>query len=211
MSSGCFSWCSLLMPWKFKVTETKTEVSNDSRASVQTSWLFFNCVRICLKIMMNYRSSRQRMSVPWWRTELWRQILGQRWEVWFLSCHLSLTHISIKELQVPEIELVAIASTSKECTSVPMEDRVLQTLQTNSKAAVRGMIHILSSLWHAHIFVQELPENHELAILSTTNECTLVEDRVVETNSRAVVRGLILYPVISLWHTSPSRNCLKLN
>ena len=59
---------------------------------------------------------------------------------------LSLTHFSFQEFQVPEIELVAIASTTKECTSVPVEDQVLQTLQTNSMAAVRGLIHILSSL-----------------------------------------------------------------
>ena len=39
-------------------------------------------------------------------------------------------------------------------------------------------------------YVQELPEN-ELAIVSATNECTFVEDRVLEANSKAVVRGLI--------------------
>ena len=40
---------------------------------------------------------------------------------------------------------------------------------------------------------QDLPENHdELPIVSTTNECTLVENRAMETNSRAAVRGLIL-------------------
>ena len=38
--------------------------------------------------------------------------------------------------------------------------------------------------------VQELPEN-ELANVSATNECTSVEDRVLESNSRATVRGLI--------------------
>ena len=34
MSSGCFSWCSLLIPWKSKVTKTQW-VSNQM---VQTSW-----------------------------------------------------------------------------------------------------------------------------------------------------------------------------
>ena len=29
MSSGCFSWCPLLIPWKFKNRETKSEVSNE--------------------------------------------------------------------------------------------------------------------------------------------------------------------------------------
>ena len=29
MSSGCFSWCSLLIPWKSKVTKTQSEVSNE--------------------------------------------------------------------------------------------------------------------------------------------------------------------------------------
>ena len=38
--------------------------------------------------------------------------------------------------------------------------------------------------------VQELPEN-ELAIFSAANECTSVEDRVLETNSKAAVRRLI--------------------
>ena len=42
-----------------------------------------------------------------------------------------------------------------------------------------------------HIFVQELPEN-ELSMVSATKECTSVEDRVMESNSKAAVRGLIL-------------------
>ena len=40
------------------------------------------------------------------------------------------------------------------------------------------------------IFLQELPEN-DLAIVSATKECTSEEDRIVETNSKAAVRGLI--------------------
>ena len=38
--------------------------------------------------------------------------------------------------------------------------------------------------------VQELPEN-ELANVLATNECTSMGDRVLESNSRAAVRGLI--------------------
>ena len=43
--------------------------------------------------------------------------------------------------ELPENELVAIVSATKECTSV--EDQVMKT---NSKAAVRGLILILPSL-----------------------------------------------------------------
>ena len=39
--------------------------------------------------------------------------------------------------------------------------------------------------------IQELPEN-ELTIVSATKECTSVEDRVVETDSKAAVSGFIL-------------------
>ena len=49
--------------------------------------------------------------------------------------------------------------------------------------------------------VQDLPIN-ELSIVSTTKECTSVEDRVMETNSKAAVRGLLILilpgPAISL-------------
>ena len=43
MSSGCFSWCSLLIPWKSKVTKTQSEVSNE----YQIRWckLFDNYLR----------------------------------------------------------------------------------------------------------------------------------------------------------------------
>ena len=54
------------------------------------NFLTITCIRICLK--MNQRPSRQRRSVPRWRTraQLRRQILKQWWEDWFLlSCHLS--------------------------------------------------------------------------------------------------------------------------
>ena len=40
--------------------------------------------------------------------------------------------------------------------------------------------------------IQELPEHELVAIVSATKECTSVEDRVMESNSKAAVRGLIL-------------------
>ena len=104
--------------------------------SDDANFLTITFIRICLK--MNQRPSRQRRSVPRWRTELRRQILKERWEDWFLLSSIYLTHFCVQEL--PEIELVPIASTTKECTSV--EDRVMET---NSKAAVRALIHIVKS------------------------------------------------------------------
>ena len=83
------------------------------------------------------------------------------------------------------IQELAIVSTTKEYTSVEPEDRVTET---NSKPVVRAMIHILPSL--THIFVQELPENELVAIVSATKECTSVEDRDMGTNSKAAVSGL---------------------
>ena len=41
-----------------------------------------------------------------------------------------------------------------------------------------------------HICTQELSENG-LAIISATKDCDSAEDRVIETNSEATVRGLI--------------------
>ena len=83
-----------------------------------------------------------------------------------------------------------------------VEDRVAET---NSKAAVRGLIlTILPSL--THFCVQELPEIELVPIASTTKECTSVEDRVMETNSKAAVRALIHIvksPAISDAHLNP--------
>ena len=46
---------------------------------------------------------------------------------------------------------------------------------------------------------QDLLEN-ELALVPTTEECTTVEDRVTETNSKAAVRGIrgLLFILLSL-------------
>ena len=75
-----------------------------------------------------------------------------------------------------------------------MEDRVTET---NSKAAVSGLILILPALHPAcslmHIYIQGLPVPEiELAIISATKEsrCTSVEseDRDMEAKSKAEVR-----------------------
>ena len=107
--------------------------------SDDANFLTITCIRICLK--MNQRPSRQRRSVPRWRGELRRRILKQRWVDLFLLSYISLTHLCAQER--PEIELVPIASTTKERSSV--EDR--RVTETNSNAAVREQILILPSLW----------------------------------------------------------------
>ena len=55
--------------------------------------------------------------------------------------------------------------------------------------------------------VQKLPEN-ELAIVSPTAECTSEEDRDMETNSKAAVRGLIhILPYLThIWIQKSSEN-----
>ena len=83
-----------------------------------------------------------------------------------------------------------------------MEDRVTET---NVKAAVRGLniIYAISLTHIIMICVQELPEIELVAIASATKESTPVEDRVMDTISNAVVRGLIHIleiPAISLTH-----------
>ena len=48
MSSGCFSRCLLLMPLKFKITKTKSEVSNERLMSIRSVCAYFlinNCVQ----------------------------------------------------------------------------------------------------------------------------------------------------------------------
>ena len=83
MSSRRFSWLPLLIPKKFKVKMSKTVVSSDQ--IVQTSWQL-TAYRNFLR--MNLRTSRERMKVPLWRTELWRQIPGRRWVDWFISAFI---------------------------------------------------------------------------------------------------------------------------
>ena len=123
------------MPWKFKVTESNTEVSNESEHCA--NFLTINCV------------------------------------------------------QDPTKNELSIVSTTKECTSV--EDRVVET---NSKAVVRGIILIAPGppFSLTHICIQELPvPENKLGIISATKECTSVEseDQDMEINLGAAVRGLI--------------------
>ena len=125
--SSCFSWCTLLFPWKSRNAKTKSEVSNEYK------------IRWC-KLLDNYL----------------RQDLLENEQ--------------------------ALVPTTKECTTV--ENRVTET---NSKAAVRGLLFILPSLWRTSAS-QELPENELVAIVSATKECTSVKERVMETNSKAAVR-----------------------
>ena len=64
-------------------------------------------------------------------------------------------------------------------------------METNSKAAVRGLF-LLTSISLSHFCVQELPEIELSPIASTTKERTSLEDRVTETNPKAAVSGFIL-------------------
>ena len=101
---------------------------------------------------------------------------------------------------MPENELAK----TKECTSVESEDR---DVGTNSKAAVRGLIHYCH-LSDAHL-IQEMPvPENELSNISATKERTSVEseDRDMEINSKAAVRGLIHIveiPAFSDAHLNP--------
>ena len=108
MLVGCFSWCRPLKPWKPKITETKSEVSNQ-----------------------------------------------------FRLCNFSTTNCVQK---LPENE-VAIVTETKENTSV--EDRVIET---NSKA-VRGLIlHPANSL--THIWIQKSSETPEEVVPTTIKYIT---------------------------------------
>ena len=108
------------MPWKVKVTETKTEVSNEYQIRLR-------------KLLDNLLRQDQDLD----------QVLETNPKAAVRGLILrilpsSLTHL-IQELPVPENELANISAT-KECTSVESED---QDMGTNSKAAVRGLIHIV--------------------------------------------------------------------
>ena len=135
MSPGCFSWCSLLIPWKSKITKTQSEVSNE----YQIRWF---------KLLDNYlhqdlpENEPTTISTTKKCTTVEDPVAETNFKAavrWLILTILrSLWHFCVQEL--PEIELVAITSTTKQCTSV--EDRVMET---NSKAAVRGLIHIVEN------------------------------------------------------------------
>ena len=84
-------------------------------------------------------------------------------------------------------------------------------METNFKAAVRGLILILPgpAISLTDICTQELPVSEsELEIIPTTKEYTSVqsEDRDMETNFEAAVRGLIHIveiPAFSDAHLNP--------
>ena len=128
MSSGCFSWCSLLIPWKSKVTKTQSEVSNDYQfrwCKLPDNYLhqdlpeneptITSTTKVCTTVEGRVTKTNSKATVRGLKSYY----------------PASLTYFCAQEL--PEIELVPIASTTKERTSV--EDRVMET---NSKAAVRG-------------------------------------------------------------------------
>ena len=131
MSCGCFPWCPLLIPWKFKITETKSEVSIDSGCA--NFFLSTNCVQ-----------------------------------------------------KLPENDL-AIVSETKEFTSV--ENRVMET---NSKA-VRGSIHILPDSL-THIWIQKLSETPREVIPTTMNYITASGKQALMLLQSAA--GLIPVPLI---------------
>ena len=114
-------------------------------------------------------------------------------------CRCKLLHNYLRQ-DLPENE-PAIISTTKDCTTV--EDRVTET---NSKAAVRGLILTTPAISLTHFCAQELPEIELVPIASTTKKSTSVEDRVMETNPKSAVRGLIHIvenPAFSDAHLNP--------
>ena len=131
MSPGCFSWCSLLIPWKSKVTKTQSEVSNAH--PIRRCKLLDNYLRQDLPENEPATKECTTMEVPVTETNSKAAVRGL-----ILTILPSLWHFCAKEL--PEIELVPIALATKECTSV--EDRVMET---NPKSAVRGLIHIVEN------------------------------------------------------------------
>ena len=67
--------CSFLGNLKLRRRNLRWAMSIKSDGA---NFLTITYIRICLKMIQ--LSSRQRRSVPRWRTQLWRQILKQRWE-----------------------------------------------------------------------------------------------------------------------------------
>ena len=68
---------------------------------------------------------------------------------------------------------------------------------TKAKSEVSNEYQILLCKLLDNYLRQNLLEN-ELALVSTTKECTTVGDRVTETNYKAAVRGLVLFILPSL-------------
>ena len=126
------------MPWKFKVTETNTEVSNKYCANFK--FLTINCVQNLPTNELSIVSTKKECTSVEDRVVETNYNAVVRGLIRIPSGPaMSLTHICIQELPVPENEL-AIISAAKECTSVDSEYR---DMETSFEAAVRGLIHIV--------------------------------------------------------------------
>ena len=126
----------LLMPWKFKTTETKSEVSIRSDC---TDFLTIDCIQELPENEVAIASATKDVEELLSETNSKAAVRGLT-----LILPLSLTLIYLQEL--PENELAAIVSATKECTSV--KDRVMET---NSKAAVREDRFLFSHLSDAYL------------------------------------------------------------
>ena len=91
-----------------------------------------------------------------------------------------------------------------------LASRKTKVKETKSKVSNEHQFRLYTNLLTINR-VQEPPvTEHEVATVSATKECISVEDRamrVMETNSKAAVRGLFLI-LPYLWHTSEFRNRL---
>ena len=123
----------LLMPWKFKTTETKSEVSIRSDC---TDFLTIDCIQELPENEVAIASATKDVEELLSETNSKAAVRGLT-----LILPLSLTLIYLQEL--PENELAAIVSAS---TSV--KDRVMET---NFKAAVREDRFLFSHLSDAYL------------------------------------------------------------
>ena len=148
--------------------------------SDDANFLTITCIRICLK--MNRRSSRQRRSVLRCRSELRRQILKQRWEGW----NLTILHLS---------DILLRPGTAWNWTRTDrLDNEGIYLCRGQSYGdKFQGGGERIDSYYPAisltHFCTQELPEIELVPIVSTTKESTSVEDRAMETSSKAAVRG----------------------
>ena len=134
--SSCFSWCTLLFPWKSRNTKTKSEVSNE----YQIRWCKLLNTYLRQDLLENeltlISTTKECATVEDRVTETNSKAAVRGFDSYLA---ISLTHIIMICVQeLSEIELVATVSATKERTSV--EDRVMDTV---SNAVVRRFIHIL--------------------------------------------------------------------
>ena len=135
--SSCFSWCTLLFPWKSRNTKTKSEVSNEYQILLckllntylrqdlfENELTLISTTKECATVEDRVTETKSKAAVRGFDSYL---------------AIISLTRIIMMCVQeLSEIELVATVSATKERTSV--EDRVMDTV---SNAVVRRLIHIL--------------------------------------------------------------------